>query len=93
MRRAREFRDLAWNTLRGRYWWAVLAALIAGPLGGYAAQSPVTLNLNADDIQGAYNFVQSYTSTAAATITNILSSSKSGASHFRNYPFLASPMR
>ena len=67
MRRASEFHDLAWNTLRGRYWWAVLAALLAGLLGGYTAQSPVTLNLNADDIQGAYNFVQSYTSTSVAT--------------------------
>ncbi len=67
MRRAREFRDLAWNTLRGRYWWAVLAALIAGLLGGYAAQSPVTLNLNAEHLQSGYNFVQAYTSTAIAT--------------------------
>ncbi|MEZ4508105.1 MAG: hypothetical protein R2881_00090 [Eubacteriales bacterium] len=29
MRHAKEFRDTAWNTLRGKYWWAVLAALIA----------------------------------------------------------------
>lgn len=41
MRRARDFRELAWNTLRGRYWWAVLAALIAIILGGYAGQSPI----------------------------------------------------
>lgn len=40
MRNAKEFRDTAWNSLRGRYWWAVLAALVAGILGGYAAGKP-----------------------------------------------------
>ncbi len=40
MRNAKEFRDTAWNSLRGRYWWAVLAALVAGILGGYTAGQP-----------------------------------------------------
>jgi len=46
MRRARDFRELAWNTLRGRYWWAVLAALIAILLGGYAGQSPISFRFS-----------------------------------------------
>ena len=41
MRSAKEFRDTAWNTLRGKYWWAVLAALIAVVLGGAAGQNPL----------------------------------------------------
>jgi len=41
MRHAKEFRDTAWNTLRGKYWWAVLAALIAVVLGGAAGQNPL----------------------------------------------------
>ncbi len=40
MRNAKEFRDTAWNSLRGRYWWAVLAALVTGVLGGYAVGKP-----------------------------------------------------
>ncbi len=40
MRNAKEFRDTAWNSLRGRYWWAVLAALVAGILGGYLIGKP-----------------------------------------------------
>lgn len=59
MRRARDFRELAWNTLRGRYWWAVLAALIAILLGGYAGQSPIGFNFRgADSDQVAYNLQQ-----------------------------------
>lgn len=49
MRRARDFREIAWNTLRGRYWWAVLAALIAIVLGGYAGQSPIGFNFRGTD--------------------------------------------
>jgi len=45
-RTAKEFRDAAWKTLTGRYWWAVLAALVAGILGGYMSSSPISLNLN-----------------------------------------------
>jgi uncharacterized membrane protein len=41
MKRAKDFRDAAWNILRGRYWWAVLAALIAILLGGAVGQSPL----------------------------------------------------
>lgn len=37
MKRARDYRDSAWNILRGRYWWAVLAGLIAMVLGGASA--------------------------------------------------------
>lgn len=39
MKRAKDFRESAWNILRGRYWWALLAGLIAMLLGGYGAQS------------------------------------------------------
>ena len=38
MKRARDFRESAWNILRGRYWWAVLAGLIASVLGGASAR-------------------------------------------------------
>ena len=59
MRRARDFRELAWNTLRGRYWWAVLAALIAIVLGGYAGQSPIGFSFrDVDSDQILYNFQQ-----------------------------------
>lgn len=51
MRRAKEFRDTAWNTLRGKYWWAVLAALIAIVLGGFAAQSPISFRFDHDSFQ------------------------------------------
>jgi hypothetical protein len=40
MRSAKELRDTAWNALRGRYWWAVLATLVAGFLGGYTIGRP-----------------------------------------------------
>lgn len=38
MKRARDFRESAWNILRGRYWWTVLAGLIASVLGGASAK-------------------------------------------------------
>jgi uncharacterized membrane protein len=47
MKRARDFRESAWNILRGRYWWAVLAGLIASVLGG-ASTSGVRFNYNFD---------------------------------------------
>lgn len=65
-RTAKEFRDTAWKALTGRYWWAVLAALVAGMLGGYAASSPVSLNFKIGDgdvahwsswFQNAWSFV------------------------------------
>jgi len=34
MRLAKDYRETAWNILRGRYWWTVLASLIASVLGG-----------------------------------------------------------
>ena len=37
MKRAYEYRESAWNILRGRYWWAVLAGLIASVLGGFSS--------------------------------------------------------
>lgn len=36
MKRAYEYREAAWNILRGRYWWTVLAGLIAAILGGFS---------------------------------------------------------
>ena len=56
MRTAKEFRDTAWNILRGRYWWTVLAALIAGLLGGYAAQSNFSVNFNSQTTEHLQNF-------------------------------------
>ncbi|MEA4871033.1 MAG: DUF975 family protein [Christensenella sp.] len=50
MRRARDFRETAWGTLRGRYWWAVLAALIASILGGSAGQNPISFRFNNFDV-------------------------------------------
>jgi hypothetical protein len=43
MRTAKEFRDTAWNILRGRYWWTVLAALIVALIGGYGGGGNVSL--------------------------------------------------
>lgn len=37
MKRAYEYRESAWSILRGRYWWAVLAGLIASVLGGFSS--------------------------------------------------------
>ena len=34
MKLSRDYRESAWSILRGRYWWAVLAGLIASVLGG-----------------------------------------------------------
>jgi len=38
VKRARDFRESAWNILRGRYWWTVLAGLIASILGGASSR-------------------------------------------------------
>lgn len=56
MRRAREFRDTAWNTLRGKYWWAVLAALIAIVLGGFTSQSPISFRFDHDSFQRIHSY-------------------------------------
>ena len=39
MKRAYEYRESAWNILRGRYWWTVLAGLIAAVLGGFSGRN------------------------------------------------------
>ena len=56
MRTAKEFRDTAWNILRGRYWWTVLAALIVGIIGGYGGGGNVSFRINSDDIQQMQTF-------------------------------------
>ncbi len=48
MKRAKDFRDAAWNILRGKYWWAVLAALIALMIGGYLGQNPISFRFSGD---------------------------------------------
>ena len=58
MRSAKNFRDAAWNTLRGRYWWAVLAALIAMLLGGFSGQSPVNFRFASVDLSELSQNVQ-----------------------------------
>lgn len=50
MRRASDYRQIAWDNLRGRYWWAVLITFVACILGGYAMQSPITFNINGEDV-------------------------------------------
>lgn len=49
MRNAREFRAEAWHALTGKYWWAVLAALIAGVLGGAASVPELTFQFDISD--------------------------------------------
>lgn len=56
MRKAREFRDTAWNILRGRYWWVVLVTFVACILGGYAVHSSVTLHFNDSDVLNFQNW-------------------------------------
>lgn len=58
MRRAKDFRNIAWNTLRGRYWWAVLAALIALILGGYYSQTAFSFRFGDGDFQQFYQHAQ-----------------------------------
>jgi uncharacterized membrane protein len=48
MKRAKDFRESAWNILRGRYWWAVLAGLIASILGGAGSRGSIDFNFNFD---------------------------------------------
>ena len=56
MRTAKEFRDTAWNILRGRYWWTVLAALIVALIGGYGGGGNISYQLNSDNIQQIQDF-------------------------------------
>jgi uncharacterized membrane protein len=48
MKRAKDFRESAWNILRGRYWWAVLAGLIASILGGVGSTASFNYNYRFD---------------------------------------------
>ena len=58
MRRAKDFRDIAWNTLRGRYWWAVLAALIAMLLGGYYGRPSFNFRFDGGNFQQFFQHAQ-----------------------------------
>ncbi len=60
MKRASDYRESAWNILRGRYWWAVLAGLIASILGAYGGGHSVSLNNHYDHTRVA-QFVQNVT--------------------------------
>ena len=60
MKRARDFRESGWNILRGRYWWAVLAGLIASILGGYGSIGSFHFDFNYKvDSNSFYHFTQS----------------------------------
>ncbi|MEN6636944.1 MAG: DUF975 family protein [Clostridiaceae bacterium] len=48
MKLARDYRESGWNILRGRYWWAVLAGLIASILGGFSSVGSVNFNFGFD---------------------------------------------
>ena len=60
MKRAYEYRESAWNILRGRYWWTVLAGLIATVLGGYSSRNSLNLNQYFDKPEFS-QFVESIT--------------------------------
>ncbi len=72
MRRAKEFRDVAWNILRGRYWWTVLAALIAGILGGYAGQSDFSFHFGSNEVEGLRTFLSQFDADKALAIVSAL---------------------
>ena len=46
MKRARDYRESGWNILRGRYWWALLAGLIASILGGFGSGGSFRFDFN-----------------------------------------------
>lgn len=50
MKIAKDYRDSAWNILRGRYWWTVLAGLIASLLGGVSGRNVYRFDFNYNDI-------------------------------------------
>ena len=59
MKRARDFRESGWNILRGRYWWAVLAGLIASILGGFGSSGSFRFDFNFKaDASDFYQFAQ-----------------------------------
>lgn len=62
MKLARDFRESGWNILRGRYWWAVLAGLIASILGGFGSVGSFRFDFNIKtDSSDFYHFVQRLT--------------------------------
>ena len=61
MRRASDYRQIAWDNLRGRYWWAVLVTLVACILGGYAMQSPITFSVNGEGVSHWGEWTQTFT--------------------------------
>ena len=60
MKRARDYRESGWNILRGRYWWAVLAGLIATVLGGFSGRVSYRYNYNYESGDVSH-FVQNIT--------------------------------
>lgn len=52
MRVSKDYRESAWDILHGRYWWAVLAGLIASLLGGAGTKGSFDFNFryNLDDL-------------------------------------------
>ena len=66
MRRAREFRDAAWETLRGRYWWVVLITLVACILGGYAARFSFSFRVDEPDLLHFQEWAQNTRSMIAS---------------------------
>ena len=60
MKRAYDYRESAWNILRGRYWWTVLAGLIATVLGGYSGRYSVNISNHYDNTSVA-QFVENVT--------------------------------
>ena len=60
MKRARDYRESGWNILRGRYWWALLAGLIASILGGFGSSGSFRFDFNFKaDASDFYHFAQS----------------------------------
>lgn len=59
MKRARDYREFGWNILRGRYWWALLAGLIASILGGFGSSGSLRFDFNyKGDFNGFHHFAQ-----------------------------------
>ena len=62
MKLAKDYRDSAWNILRGRYWWTVLAGLIASVLGGVGFGGSFNFDFNIKiDTSDFGHFVQEAT--------------------------------
>ena len=63
MRDAKQFREMAWHVLLKRYWWALLAGLVAMLLygGGSVPRLHITFDLE-DWLEPFYSFFRSFTS-------------------------------